>query len=93
MKGRDFDRFAEILRGMRSKEHLEPAGFERLVKLAFGMNANGKQRLRTLEDVLSGSSETARRAAPVKVSELKIQSDLHGDMQSQAEMTWPPGRR
>ncbi len=21
----------------------------------------------------------------------KIQSELHGDMQSQAEMTWPPG--
>jgi hypothetical protein len=23
----------------------------------------------------------------------KIQSELHGDMQSQAEMTWPPIRR
>jgi hypothetical protein len=23
-------------------------------------------------------------------SALKIQSELHGDMQSQAEMTWPP---
>jgi hypothetical protein len=34
----------------------------------------------------TGSSETARQAAR---SERKRQSDLHGDMQSQAEMTWP----
>ncbi len=33
-----------------------------------------------LEVVLAGSSETARQAAPIV--ELKIQSDLHGDMQS-----------
>src|SRR5271155_5695907 len=37
-------------------------GFERLVRIAYGMNANGKQRARTLEQVLAGCSETARRA-------------------------------
>ena len=35
----------------------------------------------------TGSSETARQAPPN--GREKIQSDLHGDMQSQAEMTWP----
>jgi hypothetical protein len=37
------------------------------------------------ETVTAGSSETVRQA-PLWV---KRQSDLHGDMQSQAEMTWP----
>ena len=87
VKERDFEAFAEIVRSMRRKEHLQPAGFERLVRLAYGMNAQGKQRARSLEQILAGSSETARQAVPA--TERKIQSDLHGDMQSQAEMTWP----
>ncbi len=39
-----------------------PAGFERLARLAYAMNANGKQRARTIEEVLAGSSETVRQA-------------------------------
>jgi hypothetical protein len=62
IKRQDFERFAEIVRSMRRKEHLEPVGFERLVRLAFDMNANGKQRARTLEEILGGSSETVRQA-------------------------------
>jgi LAGLIDADG endonuclease len=88
VKDKDFAAFALIVRAMRRKEHLEPDGFERLVRLAYGMNANGKQRSRSLEYVLAGSSETARQAPPLRRE--KIQSDLHGDMQSQAEMSWPP---
>ena len=90
VKDRDFVSFALIVRAMRRKEHLTADGFERLVRIAYGMNANGKQRSRSLEAVLAGSSETARQAPPKK--EEKIQSDLHGDMQSQAEMTWPPSQ-
>ena len=60
VKRQDFEAFAAIVRSLRRKEHLEPAGFERIVRLAFGMNANGKQRSRTLEEVLVGSSETTR---------------------------------
>ena len=37
-------------------------------------------------------SETARQTGLVKRA-WKIQSELHGDMQSQAEMTWPPSRK
>ena len=62
VKLEDFERFAQIVRAMRAKEHLESAGFERLVRLAYAMNANGKQRARTLDQVLAGSSETARQA-------------------------------
>jgi hypothetical protein len=37
------------------------------------------------------SSETVRRTGLKRAR--KIQSELHGDMQSQAEMSWPPGSR
>ena len=87
VKNRDFQAFAAITTAMRKKEHLTDVGFDRIVRLAYGMNANGKQRSRSLEVVLAGSSETARQAPPI--GREKIQSDLHGDMQSQTEMIWP----
>jgi hypothetical protein len=62
VKGSDFSAFAAIVRSMSKKEHLTRSGFERLVRLAYGMNANGKQRARSIEQVLAGSSETAREA-------------------------------
>ena len=62
VKESDFLSFAVIVRAMRRKEHLTSSGFERLVRLAYGMNANGKQRTRNIEQVLAGSSETAREA-------------------------------
>jgi hypothetical protein len=86
VKETDFRLFAEVVRSMRRKEHLQPDGFERLVRVAYAMNANGKQRARTLERVLTGSSETARQAPRLDIA-VKVQSDPHGDMGSQAEMT------
>jgi len=62
IKRRDFAAFALVVRAMRRKEHLDPDGFERLIRLAYSMNVNGKQRSRSLEEVLAGSSETARQA-------------------------------
>ena len=62
VKARDFSVFATVVRAMRRREHLTVEGFERIVRLAYGMNANGKQRSRTLDEVLAGSSETARQA-------------------------------
>ncbi len=62
VKQADFLIFSEIVRGMMRKEHLTGWGFERLVRLAYGMNANGKQRARSMDEVLAGSSETARGA-------------------------------
>jgi len=86
VKAADFRLFAEIVRSMRRKEHLTADGFDRTARLAYAMNADGKQRSRTLETVLAGSSETVRQAPPM-FGAVKIQSDPHGDMRSQAEMT------
>jgi hypothetical protein len=66
VKGNDFELFARIVRAMRRKEHLEQSGFERLVRLAYCMNAGGKQRARTIDEVLTGSSETVRQASTVR---------------------------
>ncbi len=52
VKRRDFELFACIVRAMRRKEHLEAQGFERLARLAYSMNGVGKQRARTLDEIL-----------------------------------------
>jgi hypothetical protein len=62
IKRNDFAAFAAVVRAMRRKEHLTRPGFEQLVRLAYGMNANGKQRARSIDQVMAGSSETAREA-------------------------------
>ena len=92
VKANDFKLFSEIIRHLDSGEHFTTGGFEHVVRLAFAMNANGKQRSKSLETVLAGSSETARQARS-RNGPVKIQSDLRGDMQSQAEMSWPSQRR
>ncbi len=62
VKRADFERFTEVVGAMLRKEHLEPVGFERIVRIAYAMNAVGKQRSRSMEEVLLGSSETIRQA-------------------------------
>ena len=64
VKQADFRNFTAIVRMMRRREHLTPSGFERVVRLAYAMNAYGKQRARPLDAILAGSSETARQARP-----------------------------
>lgn len=63
-----YQKFREIVLALDRKEHLTSKGFERLVRLAYSMNQQGKGRRRTLEEVLatqpkpaSESSETLRR--------------------------------
>ena len=63
VKGEDFRKFAEIVRSQRRKDHLDPGGLERIARLAYSMNAHGKQRARTIDEVLEGSSETVRQAS------------------------------
>jgi hypothetical protein len=62
VKAEDFRRFAAIVRGMRRREHLTKDGFETMVRLAYEMNLAGKQRSRSIDVILMGSSETARQA-------------------------------
>jgi hypothetical protein len=63
IKERDFRIFAGIVRGMLRKEHYDTEGFNRLVRLAYSMNEYGKQRARPLDEIIVGSSETARQAS------------------------------
>ena len=86
-KQEDFLKFREIVLTMQSKGHRTPDGFESIVRLAFSMNQNGKQRKYELKDILAEPSETARRAS---VQQTMIQSDPYGDMGRAAEMTVPP---
>jgi hypothetical protein len=87
-KLQDYLVFREIVLRMRAKEHLHPGGFLELARLAFTMNATGKQRQYTLATIESG---ILRGHTPDLFLERKIWSDLHGDMQSVAEqeMTTP----
>ena len=62
VKADDLHAYSAIVRGMRRKEHLSRPGFERLVGLAYAMNFAGKQRSRSIDEILVGSSETARQA-------------------------------
>ena len=47
-----FEHFATIVESMESGDHLNPLGFERLVRIAFQMNDGGRYRKWTLEEVL-----------------------------------------
>ena len=65
-KDTDFQKFARIVEGLENKEHADKAKFISLVKLAFEMNLEGKQRRYKLDEVLgelsqTGSSETIRQ--------------------------------
>jgi len=67
-KRESYQKFRDIVLSMERGEHRTYAGFERLVRLAYSMNQQGKGRRRTLEEILSTqpkpvseSSETLRR--------------------------------
>ncbi|TME99705.1 MAG: hypothetical protein E6I52_15220 [Chloroflexi bacterium] len=81
-KLQDYLVFRQIVLRMRLKEHLDPLGFLELARLAFTMNATGKQRQYTLAMIESG---ILRGHTPDLLIQRKIWSDLHGDMQSVAE--------
>ena len=74
VKDQDFRTFAAIVRSMRMREHWDSDGFERLVRLAYTMNAHGKQRTRSIEDILQGSSETVRQGAATKSGDETVRS-------------------
>ena len=61
-KQKDFETFRIIVKMMETNQHLTMEGFERIVQLAFSMNAKGRYRKRRIEDILAMpiSSETVR---------------------------------
>ncbi len=66
-KRNDYKIFREIVTKMQNKDHHKIEGFHKIVKLAFGMNAFGKQRAYSLEEVLRSSSETIRQTTDEQV--------------------------
>lgn len=60
VKHDDFEIFARIVRTLRARRHHRPEIFQEMVTLAYSMNRRGKQRVRPLEQILLGSSETIR---------------------------------
>ena len=78
VKRADFDRFAEVVGAMLRKEHLEPAGFERIVRVAYAMNAVGKQRSRSLEEVLRDPQRLYARH-PIEGDEIVRPPWRHGE--------------
>ena len=89
-KKRDFAKFKNLAELFEQGQHLNREGIRQILAIRSDMNDGGKRRYSD-EDILGRfitreSSETARRTAP---REPMIQSELHGDMQSAAEMTAP----
>lgn len=89
-KKRDFAKFVELAKLMKAGRHLSHQGVREILAIRSDMNDGGKRRhdddailarIRSWE-----SSETARQTEP---QARMIQSDLHGDMQSTAEMAAP----
>ena len=87
-KRHDYTKFRDVVFRMTNKEHQTIEGFQNIVRIAFSMNAQGRQRKYLLEQVLASSSETARQALR-KQGGAKIQSDLSSDVESRAETTRP----
>ena len=87
VKADAFDAFAAIVRSLAAKHHLRREGFESMVRLAYGMNAQGKQRSRPIERVL-GILRDCTPGTPASAGVMR-QSDPCGDTWSQAEMPWP----
>jgi len=84
VKRDDFERFSFIVKAVRERRHHSPDVFREVVLRAYSMNANGKQRKRPIDEIISGASETARQVP--SGSMVKVQSDPCGDTGSQTEM-------
>ena len=82
-KQQDFLKFASIVRSMKAGKHLSSEGFQSLKDEALSMNGGG--RYRRAHGVKE--SRILRDHMPNTSGDVKIWSDLHGDMQSHAEMS------
>jgi hypothetical protein len=84
----DVEKFARIVRSMTLGHHREPAGLGELLDLALSMNGGGRHRKVRWKELVALQNPQRLHARQGREA-WKIQSELHGDMQSQAEMTWP----
>jgi hypothetical protein len=87
-KQADFEKFALIVRELALGHHRTDAGFRRLLDRALSMNGAGRFRKVRWNELVAIQNPQRLHARQGREAR-KIQSELHGDMQSQAEMTWP----
>jgi hypothetical protein len=90
-KQAEFESFARIVRRMALGQHRTRAGFEALLDEALSMNGSGQYRKVRWKELVALQNPQRLYARQGRKAR-KIQSELHGDMQSQAEMTWPPSK-
>ena len=79
--------FARIVRAMERGAHREPKGFEWLATEALAMNGGGRYRRLHRQVTIQDPQRPHAEHGALKSAAVKIWSDLHGDMQSQAEMS------
>jgi hypothetical protein len=70
----DYKKFREIIELLMLKKHYTLEGLQDIVRCAFDMNAQGKQRKYTLREVLESSSETTRQASAGKADDDIVRS-------------------
>jgi hypothetical protein len=88
-KRADVQKFASVVRGLAQGQHRTEAGFCELLELALSMNGRGRNRKVRWRELVTVRNPQRLHAGQGREAR-KIQSELHGDMQSQAEMIWPP---
>ena len=87
-KQRDFAKFVALASLLRSGRHLTREGVVEVLRIRLDMNDGGKRRYLD-EEVLGRFENPQRPYARRPRQRSMIWSDLHGDMQSAAEMSAP----
>ena len=87
-KKRDFAKFAELAELFRAGRHLRREGIEEILQIRRDMNDGGNRRY-TDEAILVRFENPQRLHARPPEAGRMIQSGLHGNMQSAAEMSAP----
>ena len=87
-KKRDFAKFVELAELLKREKHKSREGIEEVLRIRRDMNDGGKRRYSD-EEILSRIEHPQRLYARPLTKERMIQSGLHGNMQSAAEMTAP----
>ena len=55
----DFEKFRFIVKAMANSEHLSKNGFEKIVNIAFTMNAHGSNRKYSVEQIIKNTLESS----------------------------------
>jgi len=85
-KKRDFAKFQQLAELIRQRRHLSQEGIEEILHIRNGMN--DRERRRYTDEMILARFENPQRLY-AKPRDGMRQSDLHGNVQSAAEMTAP----